>query len=81
MVEPLVAFALATLGLASAVGAGDSAATLAAVQRMMERRELLATEVSVPCDSLFDPLRSNPRFEQLLANAGMRCKGVSFRTK
>ena len=65
----------------AAVGAGDSAAALAAVQRMVERRDILATELSLPCDPLFDRLRSSPRFERLLASGGMRCKGVSFRTK
>jgi TolB-like protein/Flp pilus assembly protein TadD len=69
-------------GLAvAAAGAGDSATALAAVERMMERRDLLASELSLPCDPLFDPLRSNPRFERLLASAGMRCEGLSFRTK
>jgi hypothetical protein len=66
---------------AAAGRAGDSAAALAAVQRMVERRDLLATELSLPCDPLFDPLRSNPGFERLLASGGMRCIGLSFRTK
>jgi tetratricopeptide (TPR) repeat protein len=66
---------------AAAAGAGDSAAALAAVQRLVERRDVLVTEMSLPCDPLFDPLRSNPRFERLLASAGMRCEGLSFRTK
>ena len=65
----------------AAVGAGDSAAALAAAQRAVARRDLLVTEVSFPCDPLFDPLRSNPRFERLLASAGMRCEGLSSRTK
>jgi hypothetical protein len=65
----------------AAVGAGDSAAALAAVQRIVERREFLVTEVSFPCDPLFDPLRSNPRFGRLLASAGMRCEALPFRTK
>jgi len=65
----------------AAVGAGDSAAALAAVERIVERREFLVTEVSFPCDPLFDPLRSHPRFERALTSAGMRCEGPSFRTK
>ena len=65
----------------AAAGAGDLATALAAVERMVERRDLMATEVSLPCDPLFDPLRSNPRFEQMLASAGMRCEVPSFRVK
>ena len=69
-------------GLAvAAAGAGDLATALAAVERMVEGRDLMATEVSLPCDPLFDPLRSNPQFEQMLASAGMRCELPSFRLK
>ena len=65
----------------AAAGAGDLATALAAVERMVGGRDLMATEVSLPCDPLFDPLRSNPQFEQMLASAGMRCELPSFRLK
>jgi len=65
----------------AAAGAGDSTAALAAAQREVERRDFLVTEVSFPCEPLFDPLRSNPRFERLLGSAGMRCEGLPFRAK
>ena len=58
----------------AAVAAADSAKALAAIERMVDRRDIFATEVSFPCDPLFDALRSNPRFEQLLARGGMRCR-------
>jgi len=32
---------------------------------------MFVTELSLPCDPLFDPLKSEPRFGQLLNRAGM----------
>ena len=58
----------------AATAAGDTGTAMAAVQRIVDRRDMLVTEVSLPCDPLFDPLRANPGFERLLAGAGMRCR-------
>jgi hypothetical protein len=51
---------------------GDPAGALAALERTVEQRHMLVTEVSLPCDPLFDPLKSDPRFGELLRSAGMR---------
>jgi TolB-like protein/Tfp pilus assembly protein PilF len=55
-----------------AVAAGDRAAALDAVERTIRQRHMFVTEFSLPCDPLFDPLKSEPRFGQLLREAGMR---------
>jgi serine/threonine-protein kinase len=56
----------------AAIGAGDLPAALAAVERIMEERHMFVTELSLPCDPLFDPVKSEPRFGQLLSRAGMQ---------
>jgi TolB-like protein/tetratricopeptide (TPR) repeat protein len=63
----------------AATAAGDRRTALRAVQRMVDQRDMLVTEVSLPCDPLFDPLRSEPRFAQLLAGAGMHCRRSAVR--
>jgi hypothetical protein len=57
-------FALATIY--SALGDRDHA--IAALERGVQRRSLLAF---VFTDPQFDPLRSDPRFQQLLRRAGL----------
>jgi TolB-like protein/Flp pilus assembly protein TadD/predicted Ser/Thr protein kinase len=56
----------------AAAGAGDISAALDAVERALEERSVFVTEVSLPCDPLFDPVKVDSRFEQLLASVGMR---------
>ena len=56
----------------AAAGAGEIAKALEALEQTLAQRSLLVTELSLPCDVLFDPLRSDPRFEQSLARAGMQ---------
>jgi len=55
-----------------AIGAGDQAAALAALERVVAQRHMFVTEFSLPCDPVFDPLKSEPRFGELLGSAGMR---------
>jgi hypothetical protein len=61
----------------AAAGAGDVARALGMIGRTLEERSLLVTELSLPCDVLFDPLRHDPRFEPMLAAAGMQaCRPI-----
>lgn len=62
-------------GYDMAVGAaasGDLTAAMAAVKRLIDQRESLVTEYSLPCDPLLDPLKSRPEFNRLLGGLGMR---------
>jgi serine/threonine-protein kinase len=56
----------------AAIGAGDLLSALGAVERIIEERHMFVTELSLPCDPLFDSLKSEPRFGQLLSRAGMQ---------
>ena len=56
----------------AAVAAGDTAEALDAVRRVLAERHPFVTEVSLPCDPLFGPLKSGPTFGELLREAGMR---------
>jgi eukaryotic-like serine/threonine-protein kinase len=55
----------------AAANVGDRATVFSALQRVVDRRDLLVTEVSLPCEPLFDSVRSDPRFAALLTSAGM----------
>jgi serine/threonine-protein kinase len=55
----------------AAANVGDRATVFSALQRVVDRRDLLVTEVSLPCEPIFDSVRSDPRFVALLASAGM----------
>jgi tetratricopeptide (TPR) repeat protein len=55
----------------AAVAAGDTAEALDAVRRTLADRHPFVTELSLPCDPLFDPLKSGPTFGELLRTAGM----------
>jgi serine/threonine protein kinase len=54
------------------VSFGDYAAAMTELERGVERREQLLGVYSIPCDPLFDPLKSNPRFEPLMRRIGAR---------
>jgi serine/threonine-protein kinase len=56
----------------AAAAAGDRATALAAMRRVVEERNFLVTELSLPCDPLLNALRSDPQFQQLLAIAGLK---------
>ncbi len=56
----------------AAAAMGDRARALAALERAVEQRHMFVTEVSLPCDPLFDSLSPDPRFGELLRGAGMR---------
>jgi serine/threonine-protein kinase len=45
---------------------GDHNAAMTALERGVTNREPLFGVPSIPCDPIFDPLKSNPRFEQLM---------------
>jgi serine/threonine-protein kinase len=55
----------------AAAAAGDRDAALEAVARIVRDRDPLVTELSFPCDPLFDSLKADPRFARLLEGAGM----------
>jgi TolB-like protein/Flp pilus assembly protein TadD len=54
------------------VSFGDYAAAMTELERGVERREQLLGVYSIPCDPVFDPLKSNPRFEPLMRRIGAR---------
>jgi len=56
----------------AAAALGDITGGLRAIQRVLQEKDMLVTEVSLPCDPIFDPLKSDGRFAQLLASAGMK---------
>ena len=51
---------------------GENDAAMTALEQGVERREPLFGLVSIPCDELFDPLKSNARFAVLLNRLGVR---------
>jgi hypothetical protein len=51
---------------------GNYDAAMTALERGVASREALFGIVSIPCDQLFDPLKSNPRFEILMRRLGAR---------
>ena len=56
----------------AAAAAGDRPVALEAIEQVVEERHMFVTEFSLPCDPLFAPLRSEPRFIAALARAGMQ---------
>jgi TolB-like protein len=55
----------------AATAAGNRALALEAIQQTITARSLLVTELTLPCDPLLDPLKSDPRLETMLRAAGM----------
>jgi hypothetical protein len=55
----------------AAAGARDPDQGIAAVQDAIDHRSVFATEMSLPCDPMFDPLKGDPRFARMLAAVGM----------
>lgn len=51
---------------------GDYDAAMTALQRGVANREPLFSNVSLPCDPLFDPLKASPRFARLMQQLGAR---------
>ncbi|MGE5927113.1 MAG: protein kinase domain-containing protein [Gemmatimonadota bacterium] len=67
----LFAFDLA----AAAASAGDRDAALDAIEETFAERHMFVTELSVPCDPVYAPIRGDPRFIAVLTGAGMqRCR-------
>jgi hypothetical protein len=63
---------LAYAAAIAATGAGDLDRAMTAVAQTIDRRSLFVTEISLPCDPLFDPLKQDPRFAKMLASVGMK---------
>jgi serine/threonine-protein kinase len=55
----------------AAAGARDLDQGIAAVQEAIDHRSVFATELSLPCDPMFDPLKRDQRFARMLAAVGM----------
>jgi hypothetical protein len=51
---------------------GETDAAMTALERGVAAREPLLGIVSLACDPLFDPLKSNPRFSPLVQRLGAR---------
>jgi serine/threonine-protein kinase len=64
----LFAFDLA----AAAASAGDRDAALDAIEETFAERHMFVTELSVPCDPVYEPIRSDTRFIAALTGAGMQ---------
>lgn len=63
--------------IVAAAGAGDLTRGVAALRESVRRRSLFLTELGLACDPVFDPLKRDPRFGQILASAGLRmCPAV-----
>jgi serine/threonine-protein kinase len=63
-----------TLGYSAAVAAasaGDRDAAVAELARATASHPLFLSEISLPCDPIFDPLRGDPRFGRLLHELGL----------
>jgi serine/threonine-protein kinase len=59
---------------AAAASAGDRDAALDAIEETFAERHMFVTELSVPCDPVYEPIRGDPRFIATLTGAGMqRC--------
>jgi len=56
----------------AAAAMGDVERAFLLLGRLVERHEAIVSEFSLPCDDGFASLRSDPRFDRLLASAGMR---------
>ena len=55
-----------------ALAFGENAAAMAAFERGVSDREPLFSNVSLPCDPRFDPLKTDPRFTEVMRRVGGR---------
>ena len=55
----------------AAAGAGDVERGISAVSETVDRRSVFVTEISLPCDPVFDPLKRDARFGAKLAAVGL----------
>ena len=60
----------------AAIAAGDREGALEAIERTVEERHMIVSELSLPCDPRFAPLHVEPRFTAALRRAGIleRCR-------
>jgi serine/threonine-protein kinase len=65
----------------AAAGARDVDQGIAAVKDAIDHRSVFATEMSLPCDPMFDPLKPDPRFNKMLSAVGMTmCRSAQAAT-